>query len=381
VSFQAGKVAPLLSMAKILQIGNYPPPMCGWAIQTKLVTEELRRRGHTCEVLKINEDRQVKDSAYVDVQNGPDYLRKVVRYGVAGYRLNVHVNAMSPKGYLLAMVAVSVGRILGRPALVTFHGGLSQDYFPRRDSWKLYHAFRLLFRLAGAVACDSEEIKCAIEGYGIPSSKVMAIATFSSQYLRFEPAAMPTGAEEFLSRHQPVFFSYVSFRPEYRLETLREGMSLFREKHPQAGFIWLGFPGKELQSARKFVDAWPEKERDSLLLLGNLTHDQFLTLMTRCSAVLRTPACDGVAASVLEALALGVPVVASENGRRPAGVVSYRDTSAEDMCDRLNYLMENYETVKAGLVEAVPDDNVGEMADWLSGDSALTVKSRIAHDG
>ena len=39
--------------AKILQIGNYPPPMCGWAIQLKLVTEELRRRGHICEVLKI----------------------------------------------------------------------------------------------------------------------------------------------------------------------------------------------------------------------------------------------------------------------------------------------------------------------------------------
>jgi glycosyltransferase involved in cell wall biosynthesis len=381
VRSQAGKVTPLLSMVKILQIGNYPPPMCGWAIQTKLVTEELRRRGHTCEVLKINEDRQVKDSAYVDVQNGPDYLRKVVRYGTAGYRLNVHVNAMSPKGYLLAMVAVLVGRILARPALVTFHGGLSQDFFPRRDSWKLYHAFRLLFRLAGAVACDSAEIKHAIEGYGIPQSKVIAIATFSSQYLNFEATTIPYVAEEFLSRHRPVFFSYVSFRAEYRLETLREGMSLFREKHPQAGFVWLGFPGKELASAQKFVDAWPKQERDSLLLLGNLPHDQFLTLMTRCSAVLRTPACDGVAASVLEALALGVPVVASENGRRPAGVISYRDTSAEDMCDSLNYLIENYETVKASLAAAAPDDNVGQMADWLSGNWAPTVKSRITHDG
>jgi glycosyltransferase involved in cell wall biosynthesis len=381
VRSQAGKVTPLLPMVKILQIGNYPPPMCGWAIQTKLVTEELRRRGHTCEVLKINEGRQVKDSAYVDVQNGPDYLRKVVRYGVADYRLNVHVNAMSPKGYLLAMVAVSVGRILARPALVTFHGGLSQDYFPRRDSWKLYHSFRLLFRLAGAVACDSAEIKHAIEGYGIPSSKVMAIATFSSQYLQFEPTAIPAGAEEFLSRHQPVFFSYVSFRPEYRLETLREGMSLFRKKYPQAGFIWLGFPGKELASAQKFVDEWRNDERDSLLLLGNLPHDQFLTLMTRCSAVLRTPVCDGVAASVLEALALGVPVVASENSRRPPGVISYHDTSAEDMRDQLNYLMENYETAKAGLAGAALDDNVGQMADWLSGEWAQAVKSRVVHDG
>jgi glycosyltransferase involved in cell wall biosynthesis len=368
-------------MAKILQIGNYPPPMCGWAIQTKLVTGELRRRGHICEVLKINENRQVKDPSYVDVQSGSDYLKKVVRYAGAGYRLNVHVNAMSRKGYLLAMIAVLIGRILARPTLVTFHGGLSQEFFPRRNSWKLYQAFRLLFRLAGAVACDSAEIKQAIEEYGIPPSKVVAIATFSSQYLYFEPAVLPAKAEEFFLRRRPVFFSYVSFRPEYRLETLREGMSLFREKHPLAGFMWLGFPIKELQSAQKFVAAWPQEQRDSLLLLGNLSHDQFLTLMTRCFAVLRTPACDGVAASVLEALALGVPVVASENGRRPAGVITYADASAEDMCDKLLYLLENYEIVKAGLAGAAPDDNVGRMADWLVGEWPLTVKSGIVHAG
>src|SRR5581483_3524059 len=52
---------------RILQIGNYPPPMCGWAIQTKLVTEELCRRGVVCDVLKINENRQIKDPAYIDV--------------------------------------------------------------------------------------------------------------------------------------------------------------------------------------------------------------------------------------------------------------------------------------------------------------------------
>ena len=41
---QAGKVAPLLSMVKILQICNYPPPRCGRVIQI-VVTEELRPRG------------------------------------------------------------------------------------------------------------------------------------------------------------------------------------------------------------------------------------------------------------------------------------------------------------------------------------------------
>lgn len=351
--------------AKILQIGNYPPPMCGWAIQLKLVTEELRRRGHICEVLKINEGRQIKSAEYVDVQDGPDYLRKIWRFAGRGYRLNVHVNGMSKKGYWLALAAVLTGRILSRPALVTFHGGLSQDYFPRYDNSIAHWGFYTLFALAGAIACDSQPIKEAIERYGIASAKIETIATFSPQYLKFASVALPDEVEEFFRRRRTVILSYVSFRPEYRLDTLREGMKLYRREQPDAGFIWLGFPEKEMQAARDYVQNWPDEERASLLLLGNLTHDQFLTLLSRCFICLRTPACDGVAASVLESLALGVPVVASENGRRPAGVVTYNDTDPADMLAKLVYVTRNYQEVKAGLATGPSDDNVARMSDWL----------------
>jgi glycosyltransferase involved in cell wall biosynthesis len=363
--------------AKILQIGNYPPPMCGWAIQLKLVTEELRRRGHICEVLKINEGRQITSPEYVDVQDGPDYLRKIWRYARRGYRLNVHVNGMSKKGYGLALAAVLTGRILSRPALITFHGGLSQDYFPRPDHSIAHWAFYALFGLAGAIACDSQPIKEAIERYGIASAKIETIATFSPQYLRFSPVALPDEVEEFFRRRRPVILSYVSFRPEYRLGTLREGMRLYRREQPDAGFIWLGFPDKEVQAAKEYVRDWPTEERASLLLLGNLTHDQFLTLLSRCSICLRTPACDGVAASVLESLALAVPVVASENGSRPAGVVTYHDTDAVDMSEKLIYVTGHYQEVKAGLGPDAGDDNVGRMADWLAGQPATAAEPKV----
>jgi len=358
---------------KILQIGNYPPPMCGWAIQTKLVVDELRRRGHVCEILKINENREIKSPEYVDVQGGLDYLRKVWRYAARGYRLNVHVNGMSKKGYWLALIAVSVGRWLRGSPLVTFHGGLDQMYFPRYGANLEHWKFKLLFRLAAGTACDSADIKEAIERYGTPAEKVVAIATFSSQYLDFSVVPLPRETESFLQTHDPVIFSYVSFRPEYRLELLREAMADYGKSYPNAGFVWLGFPAREFPSAEEFVKDWPEAERQSLLLLGNLTHDQFLTLLTRSRINLRTPACDGVAASVLESLALGVPVVASENGRRPKGVVTYNDTDAADMCAKLIYATQHIEEVKLGIPtqgsEDNASDNVGKMADWLSGES------------
>jgi glycosyltransferase involved in cell wall biosynthesis len=353
--------------------------MCGWGIQTKLVTEELRRRGHNCKVLKINENRQIKDSSYIDVQGGWDYLHKVMAHALGGYRLNVHVNGMSKKGYVLALIAVLAGRLVNRPALLTFHGGLSQYYFPAQNSSLPYHEFRVLFRLAGKIACDSADIKQAIEAYGIRPEKITAIATFSSQYLNFTPASLAEQVERFLQTHGPVFFSYVSFRPEYRLEVVRECMVLYRKRYPDAGFIWLGFPATEFLEAQQFVECWTTEEKRSLLLLGNLTHDEFLTLMARCFACLRTPACDGVAASVLEALTLQVPVVASQNDRRPPGVITYEDTNACDMCAKLTYVTENYAQVKSNLGLHTTDDNVGRMADWLAGETAVGLRSELMH--
>ena len=367
------------SPAKVLQIGNYPPPMCGWAIQTKLVTEELRRRGHVCEVLKINENRQVKDPAYIDVQNGFDYLYKVVRYAFSGYCLNVHVNGQSKKGYLLALAAVIAGRLRFRSALVTFHGGLSQMYFPRLDSFCPRWAFKTLFHLAGGIACDSHDIKRAIQSYGINPRKIAAIETFSSQYLRFEPAVLSPEIESFLYDHTPVFFSYVSFRPEYKMEILREAMSGFRETFPRAGFVWLGFPEREMPAARNYVAEWNGDERKSLLLLGNLPHDQFLSLLTRCLAYVRTPACDGVSASVLESLALGMPVIASENGCRPSGVITYEENDAAGLCSQMFYVLQHRDDLRVEANQFSTDDNVAKMADWLSGDSASVPREEVAH--
>ncbi len=355
---------------KVLIIGNYPPPMCGWAMQTYLVTAELRRRGKICYVLKVNDNRTVKSPDYIDVQNGWDYLVKIVGFTIGGYRLNMHVNGMSKKGYLLALITAIFGRLTFRPVALSFHGGLPQNYFPRHDSWRLHHAFRLLFQSARKIACDSVEIKSAIEGYGIKSQKISAIATFSPQYLRFTPAHLSQNIENFLVHRWPVFCCYLSFRPEYRLEVVREGMKRFRERYSNPGFIWLGFPDRELSKARAFVNTWTEEERQCLLLVGNLSHGEFLTLLTRSSAYLRSPVCDGVAASVLEALALKVPVVASENGRRPAGVITYRDGDSADMCAKMVYVVENHSAIRSLLnhhfIGNEAPDNVARMADWLT---------------
>ena len=349
---------------KILQIGNYPPPVCGWAMQTKLLVEEIRRRGNVCDVLNLNESHTRKSNEYVDVQNAFDYVYKLIRFALKGYRFQMHVNGQSRTGYILASLAALVSRIAGRPVALSWRGGLQQKYFPREEFW-LRWAFRMLFQLSGQISCNNIAVKQAIEGYGIDAERVVAIPGFSAQHLDFRQAPLAQEIEVFLKTHHPVFFCYVSFRPEYRLPVLRETMLQFRRTYPRAGFIWLGFPARELPAVNEFAGSWPADERQSLLLLGNLVHDEFLSLLTRSFAYIRTPVCDGVSASVLESLALGIPVMASENNHRPPNVVTYREGDAADLCAKLVDLTKQYKKIKEQTRLEDAEDNIARTVDWL----------------
>ena len=364
--------------SKILEISNYPPPECGWARQTKLLTEELAKRGAVCEVMNINESRKIRSPEYVDVQNGVDYLVKVLGFALRGYRLHTHVNAESVKGYGLTLAANLIARATGKPAVMTFHGGLPQTYFPRTDSHFLKMAYRLLFLSAGSVICNSVEIKKAIQSYATNGLEIVPIPGFSAQYLRFQKRPLAPAVEDFLARHPPTFFCFVCFRPEYALDALLDGMRRFSEVHPRAGFIWLGFPVKEMPQVEAYLDGQPGGRQKNLLLLGNLDHDTFLTLLSRCFAYLRPPTCDGVSASVLESIALGVPVIAAENGRRPPGVVTFRFGDGADISAKLQYTVENYDSVKRATKIQKVEDNVERTAVWLLAQGNAEKKSVYA---
>jgi glycosyltransferase involved in cell wall biosynthesis len=361
---------------KILQIGNYPPPFCGWSVQTKLLVEEIRRRGYVCDVLNLGANHAEKSPEYTDVQNGFDYLFKLLRFASQGHRFQVHVNGQSRTGYILALMAALVGRLAGRPAVLSWRGGLQQKYFPRQYPCWTRRAYQVLFKLSGRISCNNQPVKHAIEQYGVDPERVVAIPAFSVQHLQFRQTPLPRETEAFLKSRRPVFFCNVCFRPEYQLSVLRDAMVRFRQQYAHAGFVWLGFPFNELRSMSDFVSGWPAEERRSLLLLGNLSHDEFLTLLSRSFAYIRTPVCDGVASSVLEALVLGIPVVASENGHRPPGVLRYRAGDAADLCAKLVDLMKSDSQVRERASLLAAEDNVSKTVDWLLRGSIVRGESR-----
>src|SRR5439155_2729361 len=102
--------------SRVLQIGNYPPPVCGWSLHTQLVDQELAAHGADSRVMDIGPGRRIAGRGCITVRNALDYAAKLVAYRIRGFTFQVHVNGDSWKGYALVLASVLLGRLTGKPA-------------------------------------------------------------------------------------------------------------------------------------------------------------------------------------------------------------------------------------------------------------------------
>ena len=337
---------------------------------------ELESRGWDCPVMNVNENRRVLSPEYIDVQSGWDYFRKVWSHVWRGYAVQIRVNAESKKGYVLALWAMLMARLAGRPALLTYCGGHRQTYFPApKDSFR-YWAFALLFRVPTRVYCDSEPVKQVLLTTGIDATRVMPVPLFSSENIHFTPAELPEDVRDFLLQKKGVFFLYVCYRKEYMLEFLAGVMRQFVKQNPTTGFLLVGTSDKELELLREFVRG--QGLGDAVCITGAVTHDAFLTMLTRSLACIRSPMTDGVSSSVLESLALGVPVLGVDNGTRPAGVELWQKDDPESLLKLMTEAVTNRAVMVARMPRFAADDNTRKLADDVEMACGRTSQSKTA---
>jgi glycosyltransferase involved in cell wall biosynthesis len=321
------------SRRKLLQITSYPPPRAGWGVRVQFLKRQLEAEGHECVVLNTGRSRFDPSPEYETCVSGLDYMRKVWRFSRRGFIAHIHVNGESPKAFVLTLVAQVLNLAAGKRSYLTFHAGVDQVYFPRPKSPALLPMYWLMFAIPRRIVCNSAAVKAKILEYGVADEKVVPIPAFSRQYLQFTRVGLGDAVETFYARFPVVLFTYIRIREGFYLDTLLEGFAELVRHRGDVGLLLLGVSGDIDKTL------WADVERrlghDGLAtrvcVVDDMDHDAFLTALTRSAIYVRTPTTDGVASSVLESLALGVPVVASENGTRPPGVVTYSAADPRDM--------------------------------------------------
>jgi len=323
--------------------------------------KELESRGWDCQVMNLNENRRVKSPEYIDVQSGWDYFRKVLRLVRRGYTVHVRVNGETKKGFALALSALFLARMWRLPALLTYCGGHQQSFFPapRGSFWQ--GAFSLLFRAASRIYCNSEAVRAVILSTGIAPETVIPIPHFSTQHVQFDPVPLPEKVQTFCQQHDAVFFIYLCYRKEYMLAFLVDMMRKFRTSFPRIGFLVVGTSEREIHLLRDFFDR--EQLTQGVHITGSVPHDLFLTMMIRSVAYIRMPLTDGVCSSVLEALTMKVPVLASDNGTRPLGTELWKPGDSERLLSLLTEAVVQPDRMVTRIPSVAVQDNAGKLAD------------------
>ena len=313
------------STLKVLEISGYPPPHGGWSVRTEQLKKRMDAEGHTCVVLNTGESRRIPSPHYETVENGWVYITKVWRFCRRGFLVHTHANGEAPKGIFLALIAEVIAHWVGVGSVLTLHAGTDQVYFPREKAPVWVPVFKLLFALPRAIVCNSEDVKRCIEGYGVPADKIVPIQAFSVQYLDFAPVDVPEVMERHFGRYPRTLFCYMAMRPVYYPHVLLNAFAQLVERDSTLGMVVCGVTshtdGDVAGAFKAMVNDLGLSDR--ICLVGDLSHDQFLTAMTRSLMYVRTHISDGVCSSILEALTLGVTVVACENGTRPAEVITF----------------------------------------------------------
>jgi glycosyltransferase involved in cell wall biosynthesis len=330
---------PPAAPVKLLLVGPCPPPHGGISVHVATARRLLTRAGARCRVLDAGGRRS--GGPWGRLASFVRLLGETRRSARDGWTLHLHTNGHNPRSWLLALASgLAARRAPGR--VLTLHSGMVPDYLATAPGWGRALARRAL-RQYGRVLCVNQRIAEALAALGVDPGAGRSRLEVVPAYLPAPPASgapfaagLEAGIESWLAGRSPVLSTTLFFRPEYGFEVLLGALARLAPRHPGLGCLVLG-SGEGEAAARRLVRERGLEER--VRLLGDVPHELCLALMARSDLFVRPTLVDGDALSVREALALGLPVVASDAGFRPPGVELFPAGDAGALAARIEALV------------------------------------------
>jgi glycogen synthase len=295
----------------VLQLGPYPPPHGG--VQTNLVAirEHLRRSGADVPVINLTRHRRASS----DGVHYPHTAFEVVKLLLTIRADIVHLHVGGEfTGRLLALCFVCT-LLPGRRTVLTLHSGGYPSSAGGRTARPRSLRGWVLRRLDAVVAVNAE-IEALFQSFGVDPARIQLICPYAPVHVPSD-VSLPEPVRGFRARHSPLLTTVGLLEPEYDLAFQIRTLALIRRRLPGAGLVIIGSGSLEPELQRLIAS---DPEGRHVLLCGDVPHPLTLRVLAESDVFLRTTLYDGDSVSVREALQLGVPVIATDNGMRPPGV-------------------------------------------------------------
>lgn len=318
---------------RVVLAGFYPPPFAGEPVHVMQLAQLLRDHGLSVQILNLN--RQATPSQ--------DYRHSGSRLGLLWGLLtladrtsilHLHTNGHSRKSWLMILVASLAGRFRGVTAVLTLHSGLLPGYVAGFGTVKRRLARWILMPFT-RIICVNPEICRSVKAVGIAGAQTAVIPAF----LGVPGAPELSPQDRTLSEgFRPLLVAVAGGEedPERGLAVVLRAVQQLVPIHPRLGAILMGW--QVGPKTRPLIGELGLAAH--AVCLGEVSHDRCLALLRASDVMVRSTFVDGDAITVREALAFGVPVVASDTDFRPEGVTLFRRGDVSDLTAKLSQVLE-----------------------------------------
>lgn len=322
---------------RVTLVGHYPPPYGG--VATLLVDMEAALAAAGCTLSVFNLSGGRASGERVRNFDRGNRVRQVLelRRAFASEDADVfHCVSASYRSFWMAALCLALAKAARKRMVLSFVGGAFPAFLRSLDPIRAVLARAVLARADALIPC-SGDIAAVLEEFA--PGRVGPVVTNAFRAVAAPAGPLPAEVLHFVRGHEPVVCTTAGPAPEYGLLGALDAVARLRGKHPRIGFVLV---------LTRYGNAEHEREvsarigtlglRDHVLVTRDLP--DFLALLGAADAFLRSTLVDGDSMSVREALAVGVPVAASDTPFRPEGVVLFRRGDAEDMARALEECLE-----------------------------------------
>lgn len=311
----------------ITVVAPFPPPYGGMGVRFEQLTSILEKRGYRCRRVRLE---------WVEQRGIPGKLARLGAFCRAAWQAraqnaDILLTVTGSFGNFFGVsLIVLVARLAGQKSILSFGGGewSSLDFFAGRLKQGI---IKLLLRIPDHVVPCNESVAFTLSELGVDRERMTLISNALPDETGSRAAEpLPEQVEAFLASHGPVLVYVGALLPHYGLEDVLDALEKLSGEHERIGLVALvKRVGDEVFAAaiQKRLD------RDALYDRVQL-HESVpwaVAAMARVDVMIRaTRIFEGDSRAIREAIAVGLPVVASDIGYRPDGVVTY---GAQDVAD------------------------------------------------
>lgn len=271
-------------MKKILYITNYKQGVGGISVQVDILQKHLKE--------------EAWDVSLFNTSGGVFYrLPLIFRLYNQGKRFDIfHIHGCSYLGFFPIALGVTVGRLLNKKTIVTYHGGGAEGFF------KKYPRFVRFFLLKSNVNIVlSGFLGNIFESYSIPFVVIPNVIEMTTQFFPERDKIRP---------------NYISIRTLdtiYNVECIIRAFTLVQIIYPQASLTILG-DGPCRAELEQLTDVLACK---NVQFLGRVDNSTIYNYLTKCDIMVSAPLVDNQPVSILECFNAGLLVISSNVGGVP----------------------------------------------------------------